>query len=416
METAAGARPAGPRSWPAEGLARVPYWVYTDPEVYAREQARIFGGPSWSYVALEAEIPNTGDFKRTFIGEKPVVVVRGKDGGVNVVENRCAHRGVQFCQKHLGNASEFMCPYHQWTYDLEGNLVGVPFRRGLKKQGGMPADFDLKAHGLAKLRVARRNGVVFASFARDTEPLEDYLGEAILALFDRIFDGRALRVLGYSRQLIPANWKLMFENIKDPYHASLLHVFLVTFGLFRADNPSRVVTDATGRHGALLSWRGDQKRTADNADMKSLIEDFRLNDPSMLQPVREFEQYTVVMTTLWPNLIVQQQSNTLAMRQLVTRGPGAFELVWTFFGYADDDEEMTRRRLRQANLMGPEGFVSIDDSEIMAFSQEGLRHRPDAAAVMEMGGRDWKPAEDHMVTESVIRGFYDYYRRVMELS
>jgi salicylate 5-hydroxylase large subunit len=407
--------PAAPRAWPAQGLARIPYWVYTDPEVYAREQARIFCGDSWSYVALEAEIPEAGDFKRTFIGERPVVVVRDRDGGVNVVENRCAHRGVQFCQKHLGNASEFMCPYHQWTYDLKGNLVGVPFRRGLRKQGGMPGDFDLKQHGLTKLRVARRHGVVFASFAETLEPLEDYLGDAILPLFDRVFDGRPLRVLGYSRQLIPANWKLMFENIKDPYHASLLHVFLVTFGLFRADNPSRVQMDATGRHGALVSWRGEQKKTADNADMKSFIEDFRLNDPSLLDPVREFPEYTVVMTTLWPNLIVQQQSNTLAMRQLVTRGPQAFELAWTFFGYESDDDAMTRRRLRQANLMGPAGFVSIDDSEVMMFSQEGLRHRPDAAAVMEMGGRDWQPAEEHMVTESVIRGFYDYYRKVMEI-
>jgi salicylate 5-hydroxylase large subunit len=401
--------------WPEESLARIPYWVYTDPGVYAREQARIFCGPSWSYVALEAELPEPGDFKRTFIGDKAVVVVRDKDGEINVVENRCAHRGVQFCQKHLGNATEFMCPYHQWTYDLKGNLIGVPFRRGLKKQGGMPEDFDPKAHGLVKLRVARRHGVVFASFTETLEPLEDYLGDAILPLFDRVFDGRALRVLGYSRQLIPANWKLMFENIKDPYHASLLHVFLVTFGLFRADNPSRVQMDATGRHGALISWRGEQKKTADNADMKSLMEDFELNDPSLLDPVREFAQYTVVMTTLWPNLIVQQQSNTLAMRQLVTRGPQSFELAWTFFGYESDDEAMTRRRLRQANLMGPAGFVSIDDSEVMMFSQAGLRHRPDAAAVMEMGGRDWKPAEEHMVTESVIRGFYDYYRKVMEL-
>src|SRR5262249_30656343 len=184
------------------------------------------------------------------------------------------------------------------------------------------------------------------------EALEDYLGPAILPLFDRVFDGRALRVLGYSRQLVPANWKVMFGNIKDPYHASLLHVLLVTFGLFRADNPSRVVMDETGRHGALLSSRGEQKKTADSADMKPLIEDCRRHDRSLLEPVREFPEYTVVMTTLWPNLIVQQQSNTLAMRQLVTRGPQAFELAWTFFGYADDDEAMTRRRLRQANLMG----------------------------------------------------------------
>ena len=402
------------RQWPAEGIARVPYWAYSDPEIYAREQARIFCGPSWSYVALEAEIPNAGDWKRTFIGDKPVVVVRDGEGGLNVVENRCAHRGVQFCQRHLGNAPEIVCPYHQWTYDLKGNLIGVPFRRGVRKQGGMPADFDPREHGLRRLKVHARHGVVFASFADVVEPFEAYLGESILKLFDRVFDGRALSILGYSRQLIPANWKLMFENIKDPYHASLLHVFLVSFGLFRADSPSKVQMDPTGRHGALISWKGEEKKSDDHAEMRAFHEGFKLNDPQMLQPVREFPEYTVVMTTLWPNLIIQQQSNTLAMRQLVTRGPSEFELAWTFFGYASDDEAMRKRRLRQANLMGPSGFVSADDSEVMKFSQAGIAPYPEAAGVMEMGGRDWQD-EPHIVTEATIRAFYDYYRKVMEL-
>jgi salicylate 5-hydroxylase large subunit len=402
------------RQWPAEGIARVPYWAYSDPAIYRAEQERVFCGRSWSYVALEAEIPNPGDYKRTFIGEKPVVVVRDREGALHCVENRCAHRGVQFCQKHLGNATEFMCPYHQWTYDLAGNLIGVPFRRGVKKQGGMPEDFDPKRHGLRKLRVAARHGVVFASFADDAEPLEVYFGETMLKLFDRVFDGRELEILGYSRQLIPANWKLMFENIKDPYHASLLHVFLVSFGLFRADQPSKVVMDSTGRHGALISWKGEQRKSEDNVDMKSLKEDFRLNDPRLLDPVREFPEYTVVMGTYWPNLIVQQQSNTLAMRQLITKGPGAFELAWTFFGYKDDTPEMRQRRLRQANLMGPAGYVSADDSEIMKFSQDGIAPSAEAVGVMEMGGRDWQD-EPHMVTEGAIRAFYDYYRKVMEL-
>src|SRR5579859_813981 len=141
------------RRWPEEGVARIPYWIYSDPDVYAREQQRIFCGASWNYVALEAEIPTAGNFKRTFIGDRSVVVVRDKDGGINVVENRCAHRGVQFCQQHLGQATEFMCPYHQWTYDFQGNLIGVPFRRGLKRQGGMPLDFDPRDHGLRKLKV-----------------------------------------------------------------------------------------------------------------------------------------------------------------------------------------------------------------------------------------------------------------------
>ena len=401
------------RRWPAGGLARVPYWIYSDPEVYRAEQERIFCGRSWAYVALEAEVPSPGDFIRTHVGDKPVVVVRDRDGAVNVLLNRCAHRGVQFCQQRHGTAKEFMCPYHQWTYDLQGNLFGVPFRRGVKKQGGMPADFRLEEHGLAKLAVARRHGVVFASFAPDLQPFEAYLGERMLGYFDRVFDGRPLHVLGYMRQRIAANWKLMFENIKDPYHASLLHVFLVTFGLFRADQPSAVQMDESGMHSVLVSMRGEQKASEGTAEMKSFRDDFTLADPRLIEPVREFPgQATVVMQTIWPNLIVQQQSNTLAMRQLVPRGAHAFDLMWTFFGYADDPRDMTERRLRQANLMGPSGFVSIDDGQIMEFSQRGVETFPDHEGVVEMGGRTVQN-EDHMVTEAAIRGFYRHYRAVM---
>jgi salicylate 5-hydroxylase large subunit len=401
--------------WPQEGLTRIPYWVYSDPELYAREQERIFRGPSWNYVALDVELPKTGDYKRTFIGDKSVVVMRARDGDVTVVENRCAHRGLQFCQEHLGNAPEIICPYHQWTYDLKGSLIGVPFRRGVKQQGGFPAEFDLAEHGLRRLKVARRNGVIFASFSDAVEPLEEYLSPPILELFDRVCDGRELKVLGYSRQLMPGNWKLMFENIKDPYHASILHVFLVSFGLNRVDQPNRVVIDRHGRHASTMTSRGEQKRTADNADIRSLMEDLTLNDPEMLDPVREFPQYTVCMTTVWPNLIIQQQSNTLAMRQIITKSPGSFELNWTFFGYADDDEAMTNRRLRQANLMGPSGYVSIDDSETMAMAQQGMGHAPEASAVIELDGASWQEELAHGVTESEIRAFYDYYRKVMDL-
>jgi salicylate 5-hydroxylase large subunit len=403
------------RAWPAEGVTRVPFWVYTDPELYVREQERIFGGPSWCYVGLAAELPGAGDFKRTFIGDKPVVVVRDTDGAVTVVANRCAHRGLQFCRTDFGTVKEFVCPYHQWTYDLRGNLKAVPLRRGLRGQGGMPADFQLADHALQRLAVSERHGVLFASFDVTAPALESYLGDAMLGLFDRVFDGRTLRVLGYMRQRIRSNWKLMFENIKDPYHASLLHVFLVTFGLFRADQPSEVKLDPSGRHAALVSRRGMQHASDGTAEMKSFLADFALNDPRLLQPVKEFPgEATVVMQTVWPNLIVQQQSNTLATRQLVTRGPHAFDLIWTFFGYATDDEEMTTRRLRQANLMGPAGLVSVDDSEMMQLSQTGVAEYPGDAAVLELGGRDVADAP-HMITETAIRGFYRYYREVMGL-
>ena len=189
----------------------------------------------------------------------------------------------------------------------------------------------------------------------------------------------------------------------------------MTVGLFRADSPAATQMDPTGQHSVLVASRGEQRANAATAEMASFRADLRLAGPELLDVVREFPgAATVVMQTIWPNLIVQQQSNTLAVRQLVTAGPGAFELHWTFFGYADDDDAMVERRLRQANLMGPAGLVSIDDSEVMRLAQRGFAATDDAAAVVEMGGRDTDDTE-HMVTEAAIRAFYTHYRRVMEL-
>jgi len=403
------------RPWPADKPGQVPYWVYTDQEIFDQEMTRIFCGASWSYVGLATELPGNGSFISTTIGNQPVVICRNHDGELRGFVNRCAHRGVKFCRHRSGRTKRFTCPYHQWTYDLDGNLKGVPFMGGVNGHGGMPAEFDLKDNGLQQLNVIEHNGVLFASFHSDTVDFLDYLGESNQYYFERVFDGRELRSLGHSRQLIQGNWKLMFENIKDPYHASLLHVFLVTFGLFRADQQAQVKMDETGRHGLLISRKGEQKASDATKDIKNLREDFKLKDPRLLDPVKEFkDSATVVMQTLWPNLIVQQQSNTIAMRQIQPRDPSSFILDWTFFAYADDDEEMITRRLRQANLMSASGLVSCDDSEVIKLAQDGLVGATDDHALLEMGGYGTADTE-HMVTETAIRAFYKYYREVMDL-
>jgi salicylate 5-hydroxylase large subunit len=405
------------RRWTTNGTHRVPYWVYTDKAIYDEELKTVFGGRSWNYVGLEAEIPNGGDFKRSRIGETSVIVVRDRDNQIHVLKNQCAHRGLEVCRQDYGSTRAFQCPYHQWTYRLDGALSGVPFIKGVGGHGGMPDDFVREQHGLTRLSVTTRHGVIFASEAEDMEPLETYLGEKMLVLFDRVFNGKPLRIVGVSRQRIPANWKLMFENIKDPYHASLLHVFLVTFGLFRADNPSRTEMDGTGRHSALISRRGgDRAANAATQEMgASFREKLELKDPRLLDIVKEFsDPATVVMQTIWPNLIVQQQANTLATRQIVPVGPEASDLVWTFFGYEDDDAAMQQRRVRHANLMGPAGFVSLDDSEVMDLAQRGIHGNAEGSAIVEMGGRGTED-HDHIVTETAIRAFYSYYRSVMGL-
>ncbi|HXP31505.1 MAG TPA: aromatic ring-hydroxylating dioxygenase subunit alpha [Stellaceae bacterium] len=402
--------------WPEEGLSRIPDWVYTSDEIYAREIERIFHGRSWNYVALAAEIPRPGDFKRSFVGPTPVVVARGQDGSIHVFENRCAHRGAELCRPYRGTAKEFVCPYHQWTYDLAGNLIGVPFRRGVKGQGGMPSSFKLADHGLAQLAVTTRNGVVFASFAHDMEPLEDYLGPEILTDFDATFDGRPLTILGYYRNTVPANWKMYHENLKDPYHATLLHAYLVTFGLMVAGNKSAMIADRTGRHGTMASAKGEEGVTVDPAskgEMRAFHENLKLADPRILDYVKEFDSpWSVTMQTIWPNLIVQRELNTLGTRQIVPNGPNEFTMIWTMFGYEGDSAEMVRHRLRQGNLMGPAGFLGLEDNEALKFVQDGLRKSRAGAAVVELGGIA-EGSSSSLITEAAIRSLYRYWRDVI---
>ena len=404
--------------WKDDGSSRIPFWAYTDADIYQRELDRLFYSGHWCYIGLEAEIPNAGDFKRSVVGERSVIATRTEDGDIHVVENVCAHRGVKFCREKFGNRKDFTCPYHQWNYDLKGNLVGVPFRRGVKQDGkmngGMPANFDPKQHGLTKLKVARRNGVIFASFDHDVVSLEEYLGPTILGYFDRVFNGRKLKILGYNRQRIPGNWKLMQENIKDPYHPGLLHTWFVTFGLWRADNKSELKMDEQFRHAAMISTRGTGGKGEVTSGVTSFKEQMKLNDDRFLDVVHEpwWGGPTAVMMTVFPSVIIQQQVNSVSTRHIQPTGPDSFDFVWTHFGFEDDTLEMTQRRLRQANLFGPAGFVSADDGEVIEFSQEGFEQKPFYQTIAELGGREIGNT-DHMVTETLIRGMYNYWRRVM---
>ncbi len=409
--------------WERADASRVPFALYTGADGHKKELERFFYRGHWNYVGLEAEVPNAGDFRRSKIGERSVIMTRSADGEVHVLENVCAHRGMAFCRERHGNKKELVCPYHQWSYTLDGKLQGVPFRRGVRQDGkvngGMPADFDPKDHSLNRLKVARRGGVVFASFDHEVESLEDFMGPTILKYFDRLFDGRKLKILGYNRQRIPGNWKLMQENIKDPYHPGLLHTWFVTFGLWRADNQSLLLTDRHHRHGCMVSTRGSGGSSAPGAQVtqvSSFKASMQLHDPRFLdiEPEAWWNGPTAAMMTIFPSVILQQQVNSLSTRHIQPVGHGQFDFVWTHFGFEDDSPELRERRLRQANLFGPAGFVSADDGEVIEFSQDAFESKPEHRALAELGGRTSDARTDHMVTETLIRGMYRYWREVME--
>jgi phenylpropionate dioxygenase-like ring-hydroxylating dioxygenase large terminal subunit len=405
-----------PVTWPDEGVSRVPYEVFDDPEIYAREQSAIFRGPTWNYLGLDCEIPNPGDYRLTWVGDTQVILCRDREGQVQAMVNRCSHRGSLLCVNHEGNTKNFTCVYHNWSFDMSGKLVGIPFAKGARGKGGMPADFDASKHGLERLRVATYRGIHFGSFSDKTPPIEQYLGPIMRGYIDPIYN-RPMRVIGRYSQYLKNNWKLVMENIRDPYHASILHLFFVSFGIARLTMKGEALMDETGWHHAVYMKRAtDDIRGSEYEGNKilNMKAHLQLNDPSLLETFPEFEVSSVIQT-VFPSVVFQQISNCLATRQIVPRGPNETEFFWTLLGYEDDEEWKTKIRARQANLVGPAGLVSMEDGAVTNFVQRGIQGRsPGTTSVVQMGGRAVASTDDR-ATETCIRGFWKAYRETMGL-
>src|SRR5260221_752512 len=404
------------RVWPPEGLARVPYWVYQDDGIYVREQERIYRGATWNFLGLEAELPDPGDFKTTFVGEMPVVVTRDEKGALNCFENRCAHRGALLCLKSRGNVKEIACVYHNWTYDLRGNLTGVAFRRGIKGQGGMPDDAQPESQAPRRLRLTVFCGLMFATLSEATLPFERYVGAEVAARIRRVMK-EPVRVLGGYSQMLPSNWKLYFENVKDTYHASLLHLFFSTFRLNRLEQKGGVIVGGEGgSHVSYTMMRSNQSGDEyEEAGMRSASSGYALQAPQMLESVDEIgDGITLQILTVFPGFWLQQIMNSLAVRQVLPKGVGRTELVWTCFGYASDDAKMTELRLKQSNLVGPAGYISLEDGAATGFVQRGAAGASERASFVEMGGSSVASNESR-VTETSVRGLWQQYRRHMGL-
>ncbi len=406
------------RQWPAEGFTRAPYWVYSDPDIYAQEQLKIFRGKTWNYLGLEAEVPHAGAYKTTYIGETSVLLTRAEDGSLHALVNRCAHRGNMVCREAFGTVKKLNCVYHAWNYNLKGDLTHAAFSKGLRGEGGLPKDFDMAEHGLQKLRVATICGLVFASFSDETEPLEEWLGDVAAGI--RRLLHKPLKVLGYDTQRIHANWKAYHENPRDSYHANILHTFYGTFGLSRQSQESGMVLDSAGRHVYFYTKAGTEKNGGDYketaSDLRSHNDELKLEDPGILKWRDEFgDGVSVQILTTYPSFVLHQIANSLATRQLLPKGPTQADLVWTYFGFEDDDEETTRMRLLQANLAGSAGMISVEDAAVCEMMQRAMADGQSGESFIEMGGRELDSGGASKLSERAIRNFWHNYRLDMEL-
>lgn len=407
--------PSARSAWPTGQLTRVPFWIYSDAAVYENEQRRIYEGPVWNFLCLEAELANPGDYVTTFAGEMPVVVARGQDGEIYAFENRCTHRGALISLENSGNTTGFSCVYHGWAYDLEGNLKGVSFQNGVNGKGGMQDSFCLEDHNPRKLRVSTLCGIVFGSLSDDVPPIDEYIGDEVLGRIRRVLR-KPLRILGRYSQALPNNWKLYFENVKDSYHASLLHLFLTTFEINRLTQKGGLIVSPDGGNHVSFSMI-DKSAPAGNEyrdqGLRADSETYRLEDASFLDGVDEFgDGITLQILSVFPGFVLGQVNNSIVVRQVLPKGIEQTQLNWTYLGFEDDTPEMTKMRIRQSNLIGPAGLVSLEDGAVGGFVQRGVVSAADESGVLEMGGGE-TATTDTRATEAAVRGFWKAYRQHM---
>jgi anthranilate 1,2-dioxygenase large subunit len=398
-------------AWPSNGLSEVPFRLYTDPEQYRLEQERIFKGEAWSYLCLANEIPQAGDWVATTVGEVAIIVARDGDGAINAFVNRCAHRGNLLCLQDHGHGREITCIYHGWSYDLAGNLTAVAFEHGVKHQGGMAPEFRKDDHHLQRLRVAELSGLVFGTFSDRTPDLLTYLGPVVAGGVRRVLDGRTPRIIGRSTQVLPNNWKLYFENVKDTYHASILHSFLTTFRINRLSMPGGInIAENGGTHFSFAKL----DYAAEDADYQAAKlradSDLRLADNSVVESVDEYgDQISVQILTIFPGMVLQQVRNTIAVRVIRPRGVDRTELDWIHLGFAEDDAAMAERRLRQGNLIGAAGYIALEDGCVGGFVQRALAYNDTGSGIVMMGGHEAQ-SQEFRASEAAIRGFWKQYR------
>lgn len=197
---------------PVARAKHAPGFIYTSPEIYDLEKSEIFM-KDWLCVGREEEVENPGDYMAFRILGEPVVVVRGKDGVVRAFANICAHRGVEVAYGE-GNKKVLSCPFHGWSYGLDGRLLGAPLMEETE-------EFDKTSCGLPPIRLETWRGWMFLNFDSDAKPLEDYVAplEADFGYFPQEEYRLAVKTVGE----VECNWKLLVENLIDFYHINVVH-------------------------------------------------------------------------------------------------------------------------------------------------------------------------------------------------
>jgi nitrite reductase/ring-hydroxylating ferredoxin subunit len=351
--------------------------IFSDQAIYDLEMQRIFAR-AWNFVVHESQIPKTGDFFMNWIGADQVIAVRNKQGGVSVLVNTCRHRGAAVCRSEQGNARVFTCPYHGWSYGLDGELAGVP---GLKDY--YRGDLDRASLALGKAaQVATYKGFVFATMDAQAIPLEEYLGEVGRTGLSMIGDQGDMQVVdGIQKNVIGCNWKIAVDNLFDWYHPYISHksALMPEVSPFFAD-PDAVFAPLRqmvllGDYGHGIGgpmWTEEEMEAARRGGALTDPQIARRLSDRMREGMGPAGSRSNGHPSIFPNVWITLSGLQMCLR--IPRGPLATELWWFTFVDKNLPEPVRKLRIRVAcHLFGPAGILEQDDGENWELSTRGSR-------------------------------------------
>ena len=391
--------------------------LYRDPALFQREMAEIFD-KVWVYLAHDSEVPNNGDYVRRQIGFQPVIVIRGSDGAIRVLFNRCRHRGNLVCNHERGHGVTLRCPYHGWTYATNGDLLAPTFDEAydcsLRKQ-----DFALDAVP----RVQMYRGLIFASASPDGISLGEHIGAAkefLDLIIDRSPVGQIELSAGVQKMRYLANWKMLPENsVEGSYHGQFIHKF--AFDMFdRLSGRDRTVPEEQwvryleGGHMVQdfrsVQFRPPQRQSAAEkvyADM--LVKAYGAEYAQNLS----FDRAPILF--VFPNFLFVQTH----IRRLQPISVDETQVYYQPAMLKGAPSEINEQVLRfHETSFGPAGFLSPDDIEIMERNQVGIQAKANEWLFIGRGIHREAPLADggtlgHDMDENQLRGLWRHYARVM---
>lgn len=339
----------GANADPLEGWS-LPAWTYSDPEFFAVEQERVFA-PAWQVVCHVSDIPHPGDWHTLdYLGES-VIVVRGRDGQVRAFSNVCRHRGSRVVDGASGCARRLVCPYHAWTYDLDGSLVGVP-------DAASYPGLDRSRHGLAPVSLEIWRGFVFVRLRDEGPSVAEMMApyEAMVEPY-RFEELRALgRVTLRPRQV---NWKNIGDNYSDGLHIPVAHpgltrLFGKSYGVEATEHVDRMWGDLVDRPSANWSERAYQNL---------------LPPAPHLPPER---QRHWLYFKLWPNVAFDIYPDQVDFMQWLPINPTESLIREISYALPDDRREMKAARYLNWRI---NRRVNAEDTALITRVQQGMASR-----------------------------------------